>query len=314
MNRLLLISVLLICLSVSAASIGGHDKILDQVESYLKDSQPKKALKLLNQSISKNPGDLDLLVYRAEVHLFMGKKELATEALDMVLEMHDSHVRALLCKTKMLINGNSMDEATANIDRALKMDMDPPAKGGFLGMKGRIHLKNKEFQSAEEVLLEAFAIESGSTQIAADLATALSLNSKPEEALLVIEKSIGYNGLQLGILLKAGAICNSIGSYDDAISYLDLALTLNGQHPVALASLAEAYLQVGDMEAASRYLGQAFGHDDTSGLAFKIRGDYLFQMNETVRACQAYQQAIEAGYTEEYGPEEIEQAIEKACQ
>lgn len=287
--------------------------LLSSVNQHIENGDTKKALKVLESGISKDGGTAILLTKRAEIYHLMDRDEEARTEVQNVLEHNPKCCPALLLTAQLMYIQKEMDNALSTIEQAFTLDPDPTTQKSLFALKGKILLRIGEPIAAEECLMVASSSEEVSLMTMCDLAKSLSLNEKMDEAIVVIESSIERHGIQMKSLVLAGAIENKRGNHDDAINYLDLALSIDGENPTALASLAEAYMYIDDLPTAEEKLKKAMESDESSSYAHKIYGDFLMMQEDNKAACGEYNLAVEYGYAEEYGQVEILFLLTESC-
>ena len=304
-----------ICLIFSIISYagGGNGELLTSVNQHIKNGDTKKALKVLESGISNDKENYILLTKRAEIYHLMHRDDEALFEVQNVLERNPECCPALLLAAQLKYNQKEMDISLAYIDQAFASGPNPSIHKSLFALKGKILLHMGENRDAEECLMVASSSKDVPLKTMCDLAKALSLNDKMDEAIVVIESSIERHGIQMKSLVLAGAIQNKRGKYDEAINYLDLALSIDGENPTALASLAEAYMYIEDMPTAELKLKKAMESDESSSYAHKVYGDFLMKQKDPQAACGEYNLAVAYGYAEEYGQVEILFLLTETC-
>ncbi len=298
---------------IIAHATGGTEELLANVNKHIQEGQAKKALKVLESGISEDSDNYVLLLKRAEIYALLNRDEDALSETKKVLKRNPECSPALLLAAKIHTRHKELEYALALVEDAFEFGADPSTQQALWALKGKILLHTGNFVNAEECLLIASSSDEVSAQTLCDLAKVFSKREKMDEAIVVLESSIERFGLQMSTLVLAGTIQNKRGKYDDAINYLDLALTIDGENPTALAAQAEAYMYIDDLTTAEKKLKKAIDSDETSAFAHKVYGDYLMLSDDNQGACGEYNLAVENGYAEQHGQVEILFLLTESC-
>jgi len=303
--------LLLMCIIAHATQ--GTDELLANVNQHIHEGQHKKALKVLESGIAEDSENYVLLLKRAEIYSLLNRDEDALSETKKVLKQNPECTPALLLAAEIHTKHKELEYALALVENAFEHYSDPSTENALWALKGKILLHTGHLVNAEECLLIASSSDKATLHTLCDLAKVFSKRDKMDEAIVVLESSIERFGLQMNTLLLAGTIQNKRGKYDDAINYLDLALTLDGENPTALASLAEAYMYIDDLATAETKLKKAIDSDENSAYAHKVYGDYLMLSKDNQGACGEYNLAVENGYAEQHGQVEILFLLTESC-
>ncbi|MDO3386071.1 tetratricopeptide repeat protein [Gilvimarinus sp. SDUM040013] len=151
--------------------------------------RPDEALKVLNEPLTAEPQNSDLLYSRAMLHEQLGNHELAEQDLRTIVEYDPNNATALNALGYILTeNTERYSEAYELIKQALELQPDDPATIDSLGW---VHYRLGNLEIAIRYLRKAIHIYPDH-EIAAHLGEALWVNSQRDEA-----KSIWSQGLEL---------------------------------------------------------------------------------------------------------------------
>lgn len=290
-----------------------HKELIQSIDSMIDNGEAKRALKLISNEISRLPTNLHLLNERAELYLFMERKEESREEIDNILAYDPDFIPAILTKAKWMFQSEKSDSAYHYIEQALDLGPDHNYQEGIYGLKGQIQIKEGKYKDAEKTLFKAARSPQVSMSTMKNLASVLNHNGKNDEAAVVLKETIEIFGHHVASYVNTGYVCNQLGLYDEAMDYLNEALAIEAINPYALANMAESYLRIGMVEEALKYASKSLLNDNTNAYAFKIKGECLLQMGEKEKACAEFTKSIQMGYSVTYDPEDIIKLVLLSC-
>jgi tetratricopeptide (TPR) repeat protein len=316
--RILRISTLILIavirsLTLSAGNETEVEKALSNVDLLLDNGDIKKAIKTLDKAINLYPQNAELLSTRSGLFILMDRSKEAKRDAYAAIQADPYSCRANFAMSQFHIMQDASDSALWCINRAKNMIADDSMKESVFGLKGKIHLERNELYDAESALIEAGLCQEVSMNTMRDLATALHMRGKDEEAIIILKETLDMFGEDMESYINAGYMCNQVGRYDEAITYLTEALALESTQPFALSNLAYSQLMIGHAEEALKTVKQSLDNDNSNAFAYKVKGQILEQMGEPALACKEYKKAVLMGYGVLYDVKEISLLIISAC-
>ncbi len=108
---------------------------------------------LILKFLEKKPGDLDITFNYAVLQYERGKKDIALEKMNYILEKNSDYSEALnYIAYSWAENGENLEKATEYVTRALKKD---PKNPYYIDTLGWIKYKQKDYKEALDLLLQA---------------------------------------------------------------------------------------------------------------------------------------------------------------
>jgi tetratricopeptide (TPR) repeat protein len=298
---------------MSAGNETEVEQALSNVGMLLDSGDFKKAMKTLDEAINLYPQNAELLSTRSGLFIMMERSKEAKRDGYAAIHADPYSCRANLTMSQYHVMQDASDSALWYINRAKNVIADDYMKESVFGLKGKIHLERKELYEAESALIEAGMCQEVSMNTMRDLATALHMRGKDEEAIIILKETLDMFGEDMESYINTGYMCNQVGFYDEAIAYLTEALALESTHPFALSNMAYSQFMIGHVEEALKTVNQSLDNDNTNAFAYKVKGQILEQMGEPARACKEYKKAIHMGYGVLYDDKEISLLIISAC-
>ena len=220
----LVLTVLAVSLGLQAQSEPAQAS--EKANSFMEHGEFKKALKTLDKAIEDNSQDVHLLTERADMLITMERYKEAKKDIAKAINIDDQHSKAMLVKAKMMYINDQRDSAIYFIDNGLSFNPTPSTTESLYSLKGNIFMALDRYEEAEEMLYRAAHSPEVSIETMKNLATVLVENDKLDEAVVVLKETLEIFGHHLESYINTGYVCNQIGMYDEAIYYLDEALSI----------------------------------------------------------------------------------------
>lgn len=191
-----------------------------------------------------------------------GKEDLALKDVDKFIEefphVPQSHIlRALIYRIKE-------DPAGQLNDLNVAIDFQP-SNAGLLKWRAGLLLDEQKFEDARRDAQTAILFEDD-PEAETYLAFAQFNLNNPDSALFAINKAIDLDYSYLPAYLYAGSFCIQKDEYALALTYLNLGLRVNPDHPALLFYKGVALVEMEKKDEGCSILNKAFykGYDDAS--------------------------------------------------
>lgn len=166
---------------------------------------------------------------------------------------------------------------------------------------GAIHLQLRRFEEALVQFDRVLRMDSTDIAALVDKSHALSELGRKEEAmtiLLDLHKREPKNTVHMNNL---GFLLSGMERYPEAIDWYDKGIALAKDDPFVLNNRAYARLKVGDTGGALKDVQRSIKLYPANAYAHRNLGLVLQARGEKNKACDAFEEAMRRGYTEQYG-------------
>ncbi len=237
-GKYLLLILTAVSILAGPAFAAGPQEI-DKGLALLKNRKDKEASAVFEKILFTTPDNLDALWGKAEVLRRQRDYKQAQDLLDKILKNNPNHAPSLTSLAYLRYKDDKLNEALKLIKRVLKTDnLNKEAKALAYMMLGSINSR----RSSKGWLLNKITY---GTQIKGYFLKAKELDPDLPEAHL---------GLGTFYLLAPGI---AGGNLNKAIEELEYAVKIAPDFATALARLAQAYKEKGDLEKYNLYLNRA---------------------------------------------------------
>lgn len=219
-------------------------------------AEPERALELINSGIEQVPGDIHLLLAKADLLVEMNRKDVAIEVLKSLIQETPETLPYLYRLATLLADQQKYEDALIYLEKAEQLRPDDS------------HLKFLAGQACEQIRDLDKALEFYSR----------ALKEKPDDP---------------GLWLARARILLDLGSSDDALASARQATSLSDDWFEAWIIQGRAEMDVGLSEDARKTLTLAtlIRPDDPEG--WRYLGDVLISVKEGKAACVAFDKALE---------------------
>ncbi|MGZ5781259.1 MAG: XrtA/PEP-CTERM system TPR-repeat protein PrsT, partial [Burkholderiaceae bacterium] len=212
------------------------------------------ATNYVDQAVAKNPGNVDVLLFKADLLRAQGKFDLALATYDDVLKLKPDNITALLDKANLEIGAGKFEAAKLDVDAARK---SAPKSLRVFYTQALLDFRQEKNSAALESLqqiLRAVPDDMPTNLLAGAVENALGSAKQAEQHLKkYLEKNpdnVYARKLLATALLKQG-------QFQHAIDALTPALKAPQPDPQLLALAGECYMQLKDYSKATEYFEKA---------------------------------------------------------
>ena len=303
--------LLFVLLAIASAGTAQDDKSWNKVRSGFDRGRPYGAIRTCDKMIAGRPPRPEFLVLRAEGHNRIAEFKLALRDGHAALpQVGEELQRAASVQIGIAYaNMGRRDSARFWLERSMGSTDDSEALIR-LGMLDRVEGRcNDGIQRFDQVLARndkhinamrergACRAELGDTTGArADLDRALELGPRDP----VTFNSRGYHLYALN------------GRYREAIAEYDRAIKLDPNYSFAFNNRGWAFYKLGDRDRAMRNITLAGRKRRSNPYVHRNLGLIAVDDGEPERACRFFRQALDLGFTEQYGTE-VQDLIRAHC-
>lgn len=236
-------------LGVTAQQLDRHDLAIEYFKQAICTAKPTEVLSY-NLAISY----FQLQYYHKAEATFRSLLEMAPHSVIYLLEL-----------SVTLEKIGALDEAIANLHRAVAINPDNPelyfALGNILQKKG-------DFDQALNNYQKAVSIRPDYLQALVNLGNAHSENGDRKQSIKYLHKALQLQPQNPDILCNLGAVFTEQGKLDDAVTYFRKAIAIKPDNPEALNNLGDALTKLGKVHEAEICLKKAISYNKNFAEAY----------------------------------------------
>ncbi len=289
-----------------------EDEYIQEIVVYGNAGKHKKALKLCDELIAKNPKSI--LAYRNKYVIYknMGDYAKAFDALNQGLTANPNaadlyHERGVLYQ-----NMNKIDAAIRDYNLGIKFAENDTAKNAIMISKGTAYSQIRDFKEAYAVYMECFAFDSTNLATLNNLAAICDEINKSDLTIYYLTKVVEADSLFMPGYVNIGFYYQGKGEYEKSIAYFDKALTLDPNEPLSYSNRSYSKLKIGDLEGALKDVNRSLELYAANSYAYRNRALIYLEMGQKTKACEDLQRAVDLGFTTQYG-NEVRDLIGRNC-
>ncbi|MGA2259854.1 MAG: tetratricopeptide repeat protein [Acidobacteriota bacterium] len=229
------------------------------INAYRIDKQFDKALSVGKQQFEKNPKDDRLALVYARSLSDAGKSKEGAEILDKLLQADPTNLDIYINLSQIYVEARRFGDAEKVMRRAEEKKLD---KDRVMYQLATVYETQKDYDKAESLFKEI-------------------LKDNPKDG-----QTLNYFGYMLadrGVRL------------DEAVKYVQQALTLEPNNPAYLDSLGWAFFKLNDLQKAEKYLLQAGDMEKKDPVIQDHIGDFYFKTGKLEKAQEFWKKSLAAG-------------------
>jgi putative PEP-CTERM system TPR-repeat lipoprotein len=212
------------------------------------------AMSYVDQAVTKNPGNVEVLLFKGDLLRAQGQLEPALAAYGDVLKVKPDHVSALLDKANLEIGAGKFDTAKADLDNARKA---APKSLRVLYTQALLDFRQEKNSAALESVQQI-------------------LRAAPDD---------------MPTNLLAGAVENTLGSTQQAEQHLKKYLAKNPDHLYARKLLASVLIKQGQFQSALDALAPALKTSQPESQVLALAGECYMQLKDYTKATEYFEKA-----------------------
>lgn len=251
-----------------------------------------KAIEFFQQVLAAEPNSADIWYQIGEVYRFQGLTDNALAAYDTSLKLEAEFAPAYLGKARAFLFNERPDNnrARQNLQKALELD---PNMAEALLTLAQLQFAEGDVAAALESANQYAAVFPPSAEVELLRARAYLASDEAEKALTAAKNA---NRMDITLLPAYKLIAEAMQKneqFADSIAPLETYLAYEANDPEALAMMALALVEDGDLEGAMAYTERALVLDKRSTSALIVRGRILFAQGDYIEAAETLDSAIE---------------------
>jgi tetratricopeptide (TPR) repeat protein len=225
-------------------------------ELYLKKGDPQKALEQLNKAIEKQPQNITALLVRAGLHYELKEPDKALADIDEAIRIQPAFVQPHLMRAEILAATERIDEAIAGLEKLLQA---APGNVRILSQLGTLYMIDSQPRKAIDVFTRVLEQDPDDGRALRFRADAYLNVGQHAEAIADFDRALQQMEPDEGLLNNFAWVLAT--SPDDELRDGKRAVELatkaaemsDYQTPHVLSTLAAAYAETGDFDAAKKW-------------------------------------------------------------
>ena len=215
---------------------------------YLNTGKLDSSLKELGRAYDLSPKDTKILFSYADALQVSGKQKKILTLLNTPLNNEEQESQRLIYRGYAYLALNQLADARMAFEQALKLNVSANAYNGL----ATLHIVEKEYTSAEQLLTKSTAIEADNTKTLHLKAKLDNLNQQHEQALVLYNQLIEKKPDNLSFHLERAATLAILNK--DQLAKVDLQVVLDkvNNHPQANFIKAQILLREKDFAGAQK--------------------------------------------------------------
>jgi tetratricopeptide (TPR) repeat protein len=235
----------------------GQSVELLQSKRLLETDQPKKAVALLNEALTKYHTSAELWYYLGTANMQLDQHKLAAEAFDKGIALNEKEALNYVGRASISLLENNLQKADIDFTKALSLSKSKNVS--VLKAVSQAYLRDPKLANrAIELLTKAKAID----------------DSDAEVFLLLGDAYLAQNNGGL------------------AVTNYERAASLNTKSATPYYKIAMVYLRSRNFKSAEEHFNKAIQLDVAYTLAHKELGELYYQMKEGGKAVKSYEQYL----------------------
>lgn len=245
-----------------------------------------KAFEEITTAIEVNPDELDLLRMRAELHYQFQQYEQSNADFRNLLDKNPAETTGYIGMGRNLFEQKRYAEAIAKFSQAIKMEEDFSQAYAF---RADCYSGNGDYILAAHDYAKALEIDFNTRAFA----NMQEVNDTCYRHLAVLLKVNYLKDKDGKWLYSLGCLHQSHNHYQEAIEEFKT-LANTDESVDVYESLAKCYGELGDYNAALKYVDLGLTHDSTDIFMMIEKSNYLYNLGQTTEALAQMDKVVEA--------------------
>jgi tetratricopeptide (TPR) repeat protein len=298
----------------SQATVYGQteDESLDEIVALGNAGKYKKALKLCDQLIAKNPKCVDAYLHKTDIYFALKDPIKMFQTLNNGLSENPNSSLLYNQRGGLYQTIGKIDLALRDINLGLKFADNDSVKTILKLSLSSVKFEMMDFQGSYDLLKECYLRDSNNLDILNDLAIASGELKKNDETVYYLTRIIQADSLFSVAYMNMGFYYQKNGEYKKSLEYLDKAIELDPKDSYGYNNRSYSKLKTGDLEGALKDVNQSIDLFAYNSYAYRNRALIYLEMGQKSKACEDLQRAVDLGFTSQYG-NEVRDLIGRNC-
>lgn len=298
----------LICLAALRVPAAGQTAARWYEMALQKSAEGKTymALEYIDKAIAADTANAEYFVARGYLLFNAGKVPEAQAWLNKAVKKFPRYAEAYLYRGAIGLIIGDKKTAVADNTKALPLAGNDSLRFLILANRANAYYALREYEKALADYQSALKLKPGNVHIV------VSGMGSTYRGLKQYDKSIEWHRKARALFPQDISVLENIGftyieaeKYDLALSYLDSAIVLQGKNPSPLVLNNKGFtlFKLGKSKEGLELVDQSLELMPDNSYAWKNRALILLSLNRKTEACAALDNALKAGFTENFGPE-----------
>lgn len=281
-----------------------------RLDSIGKDAQ---AVKILDRLVKQPDWEYRARMQRSAI-LFsdLGRRQEAFEDVSKAMQLRPDSIGPYLNRASFYLSTGMPDRALADLEAGLLRCRAADDSASFYLNMGAALGQVRKFQEALTSYDNALALKPDDWGTLSNKAAVLDDLGRSSESKAIYLKLHALKPEEVVILNNLGFLASNQGDHAEAMRWFEKARKLTPDDAVVLNNLAYAQLKTGAMDEALRNVQRSIKLYPDNSYAHRNLGLIWQAKKEKGKACDAFEEALRRGFTEQYGPE-VEQLRREYC-
>ena len=289
-----------------------EDESIDEIVAYGNAGKHKKALKLCDELIAKNPNSILAYQNKYAIYKNMGDYAKAFDALNQGLTANPNSPVLYQERGIFYQSINKIDAAIRDYNLGINFADNDTGRNAIMISKATAYSEIRDFKEAYSIYMECFAFDSTNLATLNNLAAICDEIGKSELTIYYLTKVVEADSLFMPGYVNIGFYYQGKGEYEKSIAYFDKALTLDPNEPLSYSNRSYSKLKICDLEGALKDVNRSIELYPANSYAYRNRALIYLEMGQKTKACEDLQRAIDLGFTTQYG-NEVRDLIGRNC-
>jgi tetratricopeptide (TPR) repeat protein len=195
------------------------------------------AIKAVNQALSSEPNDIELLALLALCHMQTDELVQSKQAIEAAISIEPDSAHLLHIKSVILANSRSMKEALDFANQAIALD---PEEASYFSIKSYIHYEQKDYEGALDAADMALSLDAEHIDALNNRSRALLRLKRTEDSWSTIEEALHQDPNNDSTHATYAWSLLEKGEPQKALHHFTEALRLNPNNEYAQYGMSEA--------------------------------------------------------------------------
>lgn len=260
------------------------------------------ALKDIESAIQLDSTNIKYYNAKAFTHYDLEQFQECYNTYSTALSIEENYVsfngRAMVLETV-----GQLEFAIEDYTMAIKIADNDTMKCGALSNRAAAKSKIREFESAYEDLISAYAIDSTRLEVLTNLGAICDEIGRGDETLKYLLKAIEVDPDFYPAYGNIGYKYQEMGQHEMAIKFYDKVLDFNPDEPLGYSNRSFNYYKIGELKQAMKDIDKSLKIYPSNSYAYRVKALILLKDGKTEKACENLQLAIDYGFTDRFGDE-----------
>lgn len=276
-------------------------------DSLLRLEKPQRALEFYEKAVQADPS-ADNLLARAKAWFVMDRMDRFLLDVDAALRKDSTSANGHYQRALYAFRAQDAAKAEYHGTKAVELAKQPYLKAQAQVLRGQVRSESKKNQLAIADLEQGLTVVSDDPEAMKTLARLYDQEARHADALVLLEKLCMLEPGQVGHWTNRGFELTMLGRYDEALTMIGEALSMDKDEPVALSNRAYVRMMMNQDEEAWSDVERSLRSYPANAFALRTRAMLRLRKGERSKACEDLTLAKALG-----GVAEVDQLIKENC-